>query len=207
MKEAIITPVSGEINWDSLPVISIDNPVIVPNTDVKAAAQISYDGEALYLHLSAQESQIRAEETGPMGSPCCDSCLEFFFCPMEGDLRYFNLEFNPNACLYLGIGSNPKDLIRLIPDEEEPDNNIPFLFRPAVNRTESGWEIFYRIPHAFICRFFPAFEAAPGKTIRANFYKCADLTTPPHYLTWNPITRRGSSIFHTPSEFGLLRFV
>lgn len=206
MKEAIITPVSGEINWAEIPVISIDSLVKTVSTDVKAWAQICYDTESLYLHLFAVESEIRTVEEGPIGTPCCDSCLEFFFCPMEGDMRYFNLEFNPNKCLYLGIGTNVEDLTRLIP-EEEPNNGTEFTFRPVVNMTENGWEIFYRIPYSFIRRFFPSFAATPGKTMRANFYKCADMTSEPHYIAWNPITRQGTSVFHTPAEFGLIRFV
>ena len=205
MKEAIITPVSGNINWAQVPIIPIDALVKTKVTDVKASAQICYDAEALYLHLSAVESEIRAVEEGPIGSPCSDSCLEFFFCPMEGDMRYFNLEFNPNKCLYLGMGTSLENLTRLIP-EEEPNNGTEFTFRPVINRTDDGWEIFYRIPYAFIRRFFPTFEAAPGKTMRANFYKCADMTSKPHYIAWNPITRLGRGVFHTPADFGLLHF-
>ncbi len=207
MKESVITPVSGKIDWSKIPVVAIDTLILTEKTDVKASAQICYDETALHLHLSAVESEIRAEETGPLGSPCSDSCLEFFFCPAEGDFRYFNLEFNPNLCLYLGLAGQIGDLVRLLPEAECPNNSISDIFAPTANYTADGWELFYQIPYAFIHRFFPNFEAAPGKTIRANFYKCADCTSEPHYLAWNPVARPGGSVFHTPSQFGLLRFL
>lgn len=205
MKESIITRVTGDIDWSKIPSVAIDELVLIDHTDVKASAQICYDEEALYLNLTAQETEIRAEERGPIGNPCSDSCLEFFFCPMEGDTRYFNFEFNPNACLYLGLGTSVQDLTRLIPEEEE-GNGMMFTFRPQVEMLDDGWHITYRIPYAFIRRVFPNFEAFSGKKIRANFYKCADMTSEPHYLAWNPITRTGEAVFHTPSQFGMLHF-
>ncbi len=205
MKQAIITKVSGPIDWDKIPSVAINELVETESTDITAAAQICYDENALYLRLSAKETEIRAVETGPTGNPCEDSCLEFFFSPMEGDIRYFNFEMNVNTCLYLGLGSCVADLTRLIPAEEE-GNGTEFNFHPRANRDGEHWEVTYQIPYAFIRRFFPDFSVYSGKTMRANFYKCADLTTVPHYLAWNPITRKGSCVFHTPSDFGLLRF-
>ena len=205
MKKAIITKATAPINWAQIPAISIDELVEIDPTDITASAQICYDENALYLRLSATESEIRAVESGPIGNPCEDSCLEFFFSLMEGDIRYFNFEFNPNACLYLGLGSCVADLTRLIPAEEE-GNGMEYNFHPVATRNGEHWQIQYQIPYSFIRRFFPDFTVYPGKTMRANFYKCADLTTVPHYLAWNPITRKGSCVFHTPSDFGLLRF-
>ena len=166
---------------------------------IRSFAQLCWDAEALWVHLWTDELEVRAEEAGPLGIPCEDSCLELFFSPMEGDSRYFNFEYNANSCLYLGIGSCFDDLTRLVPEDAEA------LFAPAVNRLERGWEIFYQVPFAFIRRFFPAFEAKPGKTMRANCFKCADLSTPPHYLSWNPVVGEPFT-FHRPDCFGIMRF-
>lgn len=40
-------------------------------------------------------------------------------------------------------------------------------------------------------------------TMRGNFYKCADLTTVPHYLSWSPVGTP-SPDFHRPEYFGTL---
>ena len=144
---------------------------------------------------------LRAELTGLIDEVCDDSCLEFFFCPMEDDLRYFNIEYNPNTARFLGFGSGIPDLIRLLPDE----NNDRFL--PCVKIFEGGWELTYQIPYEFIRRFFPDFAPAPGKAMRANCCKCGDKTVNFHWLTWNPLTYSDEDFtFHTPSEFGQMIF-
>ena len=179
MKTYTAIRASLPVSWENVPTLAIDTKLWGTQTDITAQAQLCYDDTALHIRLSAVEAEIRAEEQGPLGSPCQDSCLEFFFCPVEGDNRYFNIEFSPTGCFYLGFGSDRYDLVRLLP--EAP------IFAPEILRTENGWQITYSVPFAFIRRFFPAFSAQPGKHIRANFYKCGDLTVNEHYLSWNPI--------------------
>lgn len=203
MKEANITRKTGSIDWNQIPLIAIDYLHNTPGTEVEAFAQVCYDDQALYLRLSAKEAEIRAVEQGLLGMPCTDSCLEFFFSPMENDLRYFNLEFNPNKCLFLGFGSGIDDLVRLVISEEEQAQ----IFNPQVTYLPDGWEITYQIPYSFIRRFFPDFAVTSGKTIRANFYKCAEKTTAKHFLAWSPVTPKKRSSFHAPEEYGVLNFI
>lgn len=198
MKTYTIVRKPDILDWTQIPAVSINNQLQTPLVDISATGQVCYDDEALYVRLTAKESQIRAEYTGPLDAPCEDSCLEFFFSPIPGDDRYFNIEYNPNCCIYLGIASNLQDLVRLI-----PEFGIPFS--PQASRTSDGWEITYQIPFSFVRRFFPDFAPASGKTIRGNFYKCGDLTIQEHYLCWNMIT--GDKIsFHRPCDFGILEF-
>ena len=196
MRSDTITPVCGAIDWNTIPVLPIDIPHWGTETDIRAQAQICYDSEALYLKMAAQEANIRAEEEGPLSSPCRDSCLEFFFSPMDGDSRYFNIEFSPTGAVYLGFGGS-FGLFRLI-RETNP-------LEPVIARTEDGWEITYRVPFTMIRQFFPEFKAEPGKCIRANFYKCGDRTVNKHYLTWNAITGPKMS-YHQPEFFAPLYF-
>lgn len=198
MRTHIISRKPEVLDWNKLPVLPIDNLCWTPEIDISAEAQICYDADALYVRLSAKEAAIRAEHTGPVGMPCEDSCLEFFFSPIPGDSRYLNIEFNPNACLYLGIGSGIHDLVRLLSDSGNP-------FQPEPRRIEGGWEIVYKVPTAFVRRFFPDYAPVSGGTIRANFYKCGDLTPQEHYLSWNPMTC-DTPAFHRPCDFGLLTF-
>ena len=118
---------------------------------------------------------------------------------MEGDLRYFNVEFNSNGCMYLGMGSYIGDLVRLLPG----DGVNPFSYK--INKGEGAWDITYRVPYEFIRRFFPTFEVYSGKHMRANCYKCADLSEPPHYMAWSPIVGTPFK-FHRPECFGEMIF-
>lgn len=197
MREYTIHKVNAGFDWADVPTLDIDNLMWTDSTDVRAWAQIAYDDEALHVHLFAKERAIRAEETGVTGMPCEDSCLEFFFCPIWGDDRYFNIEFNPNGCMYLGMGRNVTELIRLLPEDQS--------INPRPRRTDDGWEIFYDVPFAFIRRLFPDFTAESGRDMRANCYKCGDKTEKEHYLAWNPpLCERPA--FHCPQYFGRMHF-
>ena len=198
MRNYTIKQMTGKPDWALVPTLPIDNRYFDTPLEITAQAQIAYNEDALWVRLSTVEERIRAIEVGPLGSPCEDSCLEFFFCPMEGDNRYFNIEFNVNGCLYLGFGSYIGDLVRLLPSEEP-------LLSPNIHRTASGWEIEYEIPYSFIRRFFPDFTAFSGKHMRANCYKCADFSTPPHYMAWSPIVGEPFK-FHRPECFGEMIF-
>ena len=203
MKTYTMTRVSGQPDWATIPVLELNEPYKIPleETPVRAWAQVAYNDQALLIHLWAREPSLRRELTGLLDPICEDSCLEFFFSPMEGDERYFNIEYNPNACRYLGFGRSITNLVRLVPEE----NNDEFC--PRVTETEGGWELTYQIPYHFIRRFFPEFDPAPGKAIRANCYKCGDKTDHKHFLTWCPVTPlpTGGS-FHQPRAFGRMIF-
>jgi hypothetical protein len=99
MREYTIARTYDAPDFSAVEALPIDTLLWCPEVPITAQAQICYDETALYVRLSAQEPNIRAEERGPLGVPCVDSCLEFFFCPIEGDDRYLSIECNPNGCL------------------------------------------------------------------------------------------------------------
>ena len=198
-REYTIKKIVGAPDWNTVETAEIDTLCWTQPLPIQAFAQVCYDEQALYVHLRAVEKDIRAEETDALGSPCSDSCREFFFCPVADDPRYFNFEFNLNTCHYIGIGTSGADLTRLI--SENPSDSA--LFQPKAQRTADGWEIFYQIPFCFIRRFFSAFR--PEGEISGNFYKCGDLTVQEHYLSWNPMTSE-TPAFHRTCDFGSIRF-
>jgi hypothetical protein len=48
-------------------------------------------------------------------------------------------------------------------------------------------------------------KPGPGVTWRANFYKCADKTSHPHWLTWAHVNYPKPK-FHLPEYFGRIEF-
>lgn len=199
MKEYTIVKKPENNMWDKVPSLNIDTPLF-ENEEVfiSAKAQICYDDTALFVRLSCDEEDIRAEEQNPLGEVCADSCMEFFFCPLQGDERYFNIECNMTGAIFLGTGKNVQTLFRLIPEV------APIV--PVGKKLEKGWEVSYSVPFSFIRQFFPEFEAKEGKSIRANCYKCGDKTTRPHYFTWNPVPVLPEASYHNPKEFGVMYF-
>lgn len=201
MREYTIIHRPEPFHWDAVPALSIDSKLNTPEDfPVTASAQLCYNEKGLYVRLTTVEENIRAEYTGLLDEISEDSCLEFFFSPMgsKGDKRYFNLECNLNGAMYFGFGSNIATLMRLI--HEEP------CIEPKGQKTADGWEISYVIPHEFVRRFFPEYAPVSGFSIRANCYKCGDLTPAPHYLSWNPVVELPRASFHNPDCFGIMHF-
>ena len=162
--------------------------------NITAQAQLCWDDEGIFVHLSCKEKNIRKELTEKLDPIWEDSCLEFFLRPTE-DMHYFNFEFNPNCALFLGYSMGKPNITRLIlPDHMEP-------FKPVVRFSEDGWEITYFVPFGFIQNFFRDFKPESGLQFYGNCYKCGDLTVQEHYLSWNKIEQEKLS-FHTPQFFG-----
>ena len=156
MRQYTIKKVSDAIDWTQIPALDVDNYLWCEELDIKMQSQICYSEKGLHVHLRAWEKDIRAELTEPMSMVCEDSCMEFFFRPMEGDLRYFNLEINPNGQMYIGFGHSMKDLIRLALQDEQG------MLQKKWNYTEDGWEVFYTFPVEVIRVFFPGYALKSG---------------------------------------------
>ena len=194
MREYTIRRITGNPDFSAIPALPIDTRLWCPEVAITAQAQICYNEEGLHVLLSAKEENIRAEEKGLLGVPCVDSCLEFFFCPMENDDRYLSIECNPNGCLFLGFCNTGRRIMRLIPEETK-------AIEPVVTMVEGGWNVFYTVPASYIRLFFPEFELTSGKVLMANCFKCGDLTVQEHYFSWNPIDLVDPD-FHRPDFFG-----
>ena len=196
MKKYTISKCGEAPDWNVIPSLCIDEVYREPAPWVQAWAQIAWNEEKLFVRLRANEEEIRAEERGPVGSPCEDSCLEFFFMPDSGN-RYFNFEINPNGCLYIECGHDRNDRFILYRSDMQERFNI------RTERTENGWEVYYQIPLDFIRLFYPDFVF--NGILKANVYKCGDQTVKSHYLSWNPITSEKPD-FHRPEDFGIMHF-
>ena len=194
-----IKKADAQIDWSLVEPLEMTFKYLDTPAHIKAFAQICHNDAGIQVHLWSENDDVRAVEHGPLGAPYEDSYLEFFFGPEEGDVRYFNIEFNSNCCLYLGFGRCMEDHTRFVHDEGVE------ILSPKASRTETGWEIYYTVPYKFIRRFFPSFEITGGKKIRANCFKCADLTTPANYMSWNRVDSEPLD-FHKPECFGIMEF-
>lgn len=191
MKTYTLRPFAG---WDAVEPIPIDRALWLPDAGISAEGRLAYSDDALRVRLTARERRIRAVERGPLGRPCEDSCLEFFLAPLPEDPHYINIEFNPNATLWLGLGDGASRA-RLLPERD--------WLSPRAFQLPDGWGIEYSVPYALLRLLFPGFS--PVGTLRGNFYKCGDKTVQPHYLAWNPVSGATPN-FHQPWDFGMFIF-
>lgn len=192
----VVTRVSGDPDWDSVPAIPVDRVLWTEDTGIRARGQLCYDDEYLYVHLAAVEKDIRAENTEPLSPVYEDSCLEFFV-QVSGTDNYFNFEINANGCLNIQYGPTKPDRVSLY----RSDGVDYFGIRAGL--TSDGWEAYYRIPLCFIRLFLP--EARFEGEWRANMYKCGNKTVHKHYLSWTRIDLETPN-FHCPEYFGTIVF-
>ena len=186
-----------KVDWSKIEAVELVHQPWLEPCDIAAKAQLCHDGENLYVRMEAKEENIRAEVTSPYELVCVDSCLEFFFSPKAGDLRYFNFEWNPLGTSYVGFGRDRKTRARLILKDPKA------RFEPKAFKTADGWGIEYTIPGEFIRDYVPEFDF--GGEAACNFYKCGDLTEREHYLAWAPLTSEKPD-YHRPQDFGGLIF-
>ncbi len=191
-----ITKVSGDIDWESIPTIPIDKVLWTEDYGIRAEGQICYDDENLYIRQKAVEADIRAENTEPLSPVYEDSCMEFFF-KLEDSPNYFNFEINPNGCLCSQFGPEKTDRINIVRDDAQEYYDI------HTDRTDDGWEVYYRIPLKYIRLFYPDYTFKGN--ISANMYKCGNKTVNKHYLSWTDI-KLDKPNFHCPEYFGTMIF-
>ena len=116
---------------------------------------------------------------------------------IDGSPNYFNFEINPNGCLGPEYGPEKTDRIGIV------RNDAADYFDIHTDRTEDGWEVYYRIPLEYIRFFDPDFRFAG--TLSGNMYKCGNKTVNKHYLSWTQIDLDKPN-FHCPEFFGRLDF-
>ena len=67
------------------------------------------------------------------------------------------------------------------------------------------WILEYAVPIDMLAKYTQVEKPATGVIWRGNFYKCADQTSHPHWLTWSPVELPAPD-FHQPKFFGTLEF-
>ena len=89
-------------------------------------------------------------------------------------------------------------------DRVEIFHSEPKIVDPE-KQQPTTWVVEYRLPVDILEKYRPVTKPAPGVSWRANFYKCADKTSHPHWLTWSVIDFPEPD-FHQPHFFGTLEF-
>ncbi len=180
-----------------------------PEHKPKTQAKLLYDDNYIYVIFRVEDKYVRAAAKGYQGSVYLDSCAEFFFTPAADISQgYFNIEMNCGGTMLFmhqivrgkdRIPVSDKDCDKIKIYHSEPKIVEPEKPQPTV------WIIEYRVPFAVLEKYAPVTRPASGVEWRANFYKCADKTSHPHWLSWSVIDLPRAD-FHRPEFFGILAF-
>jgi hypothetical protein len=164
---------------------------------------IGYADDGIYIKYNVQGTMLRAIYENDQEPVYEDSCVEFF-CKQPDSDYYMNFEFNCiGTCLAAKRKSRKEDVQRFSPDEMQLIERHSSLARRAFKEMEGmfTWDLVVKIPFSLLG--FAEGEI-PDKLL-GNFYKCANGTESPHYLSWSPIQTENPN-FHCPEFFGELWF-
>lgn len=194
------------IIWEKVPKADINcYPWDLNGYMPKTEARVVYTEKGFHAFLISYENEILATRVNMNDPVCRDSCMEFFFKPdTEHDGRYLNFELNPLGTLYLGIGKDRFESMKVADTAPEA-----FRIHPSVTmevlKDFSGpfWSIQFFIPFDFIERFYGKLNFKSGMKMAGNFYKCAEDTAYPHFGCWNEVISKVPD-FHRPECFGSL---
>lgn len=166
-----------------------------------AKFKIARSKSAIIIHFHVIESNLRAKYQNDHEPVWEDSCVEFF-CKLPEHDHYFNFEFNC-ICTCLATKRKGREL-DVQPLSEQKMNSIKRYASLGNEPFEekSGnfeWKLTVEIPFEVIDI---QNENLP-EMLRVNFYKCADGTAVPHYLSWSHIATETPD-FHCSEFFGIL---
>ena len=174
-------------------------------------ARMLHDGATLFGIFHVQDRYVLCRHLAYQGAVYRDACVEFFVKPRP-DKGHMNFEMN--CCGFL--------LCRYVEDPTRtPDNSfvkqsvLPAelgerirlhgsLPGPIVEeiRTEVDWTLSFQIPVRVLEAFVGPLGVLSGQAWRANFNKCAEDCSHPHWATWAPIGPKLD--FHQPDRFGTM---
>jgi hypothetical protein len=180
-------------NWENYPYAP----------DVKF--RMAHDASTIYLKFYVTEDHILAQRTETNSSTHRDSCVEFFIDPDQSG-AYYNFEFNCIGTIHLAYGPDRREREFIDPELIEKSIFIESTLGNEPFEEQSGsftWEMTVALPaEVFTHTQNLSFS---GLKSRANFYKCADDTQKPHFLTWAKVgTERPD--FHRPDFFEFVQF-
>ena len=169
----------------------------------KVSFRIAHNGREIFLKFNVEEEYTMALVDQDQGRTWTDSCVEFFIA--FDDTGYYNFEFTCiGRCLSHFNVPGKKS-------ESAPPELMSYIKRLSSlgmetfpeRKGDNKWSLTVVIPvESFFKHRLVSFNRL-GAT--ANFYKCGDDLTVPHFLSWNPIDWPKPN-FHLPKFFGKVKF-
>lgn len=158
---------------------------------------IAHSGKYIYIDFIVRCNYLRAVNYKNNSSVHQDSCVEFFVCP-DGKLPYYNFEFNCIGTIHAACRQDRHNGTPLPDSALDRVLRFPSCGSRPFEELEGmfTWNLLVAIP---IDIMGLKYEGKPI-AMKGNFYKCADMTTAPHFLSWVPIDTPEPD-FHRPEYF------
>ena len=197
IKRAGSTAMVDKINWSDYP--------YKPSVQLCAG----YSKSHLWLWYAVKMDYFRAKALADQENVWEDSCVEFFISTevekyndaySGKEIAYRNFEFNALGACFSAYGTKNQQTAL---SDLEMRQILRFPGLSKHNLPEEGarfdWELGVALPLDLI-------GLRPGSIFKANFYKCGDLTSRPHFVSWSSIAAPAPD-FHLPQFFGEVELV
>lgn len=172
--------------------------------------KLLYNEEGIFGIFKVEDRYVICSHTRYQDPVYKDSCVEFFLQP-KPEQGYFNFEFNCGGALLSSYITDPTRVpggfkgVRPLSNEEGRQIEI-HTSQPPVIDVETNepitWQLTFFIPLKLLRTYVGRLDAAPGTNWKANFFKCADESSHPHWAAWSPVDQLN---FHLPHCFGVLK--
>lgn len=179
------------VNWSEYPY----------KPDVEFA--MAHDGDNLYIKYYVKEQQTMALQGEDFGKIWTDSCVEMFI--MFNGVHYYNFEFNS-----IGKGLASRKELGVSAEDMSRDMLSTVKRYPSIGtetfeevKGDNEWTLMLAIPKEIF--FVDGVESFDGQKARANFYKCGDNLSVPHFISWSKIEAPKPN-FHLPQWFSDIYF-
>lgn len=215
-----------ESAWQKVPAMAINHFLSMSKSrHPRVEAKVVYQDEGLFVFFRVFDKFIRCVRTEYQSSVSQDSCVEFFVQPRPG-CGYFNFEINGGGTMLLHFCQPPtsssanapkaptgKDIsVRKLVYDPVPwelgrqvviYHSLPPVVEPEIE-VDTEWRIEYFVPFKIFEHYLGPLGKISGQAWRANFYKCGDETSHPHWASWAPMGPECN--FHLPQYFASIKF-
>jgi hypothetical protein len=170
-----------------------------------------HDDATIYTLFRVHDRYVRSVQTALNGPVCTDSCVEFFVRPCA-ERGYLNFEINAGGTLHLSYIEDPTRTEngfarwKPVPPERAAQvriaSTLPRVVEPEITEPLE-WRLAFAVPLALLESYVGPLRPLNGAGWRANYYKCGDRTSHPHWAAWAPVNVLN---FHQPDCFGTITF-
>lgn len=219
----VVTRAVGEVPldgaWDSCPWVQ-SPPLLIDHFHKcssdhrpRTAVRLLYNNQGLFVSFCVDDAFVRSVHSEFQARVSSDSCVEAFLQPTQRG-GYFNFELNCSGTMLLYYIEDARRIApalfakyTVVPRERTAGicvyHSIPDLVPQEIVGPVS-WRLAFFVPFAFFESFVGPLGPPEGQEWRANFFKCGDGTSHPHWASWSSVGPVLS--FHQPHRFGRLRF-